>query len=145
MAVLDGRRIVPSFYLDQSLFLGSVFVIAVMNRGMGQDIVRELLMKLGSSVLHGLLRIQYKRQRFIFHFNQAHSLNCGDLVFRNDSRHIIAVVAHMADKKVPVGNILMRRIQGIRMSGSRERIIRHVEACNDLNDSWDLLRFRNID
>ena len=46
--------------------------------------------------LHRLLHIQHERQHVVFDLECAHALHRRDLVFRDDDRDLVAIVAHMA-------------------------------------------------
>ena len=145
MAVLYGGRLIPALDLDKAGLLYSLGVVALLNGGVLEYVIRAAIVELWGAVLHGLLCIQHERQLFIFHLDGANGLHRRDLIFRNDRAHIVAVVAHMPVQQIAVGDVLMSGVHRPRVARRRERDIRNVEAGEDLHHTLDLFRLAQID
>ena len=145
VAVLDGRRVIPSLDPDEARLLDGLLIVAGSGGRVLEDVVGESLMQLGRARLHGLLRVQNERQFLIFDLDGAHGLHGGDLILGDNGADIVAVIAHVLIEQMPVGNVLMRRIHRPRVAGGREREIWHVEAGQDLHDAGDLFGLADID
>ena len=102
-------------------------------------------MELRSTVLHGFLRVQNKGQLLVLDLERANTLNCGKLCLRNDHSHVIPIITYVAVQKMPVRNVLMRRVHRPRMSRSREAGIGDVKAGKDFDYAFDRLCFRLVD
>ena len=110
-----------------------------------QDIPWEIFVDTGRVGFHGLLHVEHKREFLIFDLQRAHALHGRDLILRNDDRDVVAVVAHMAVQKMPVGNVLMAGVHRPRVTGRREGDVRHVEAGQHLHNAGDGLRRGLVD
>ncbi len=96
MAMLNRGGIVPTLHFNKPRLLPGGLIVTLADIGMSQDIVGILLMDLGRPILHGLLHIQHKRKLFVRYLQRPNGLGRSHLVFRDDHRHLIAVVADMA-------------------------------------------------
>lgn len=137
MAVLHGGGIVPALHLEQSRLLYGGLIIALAHIRVLQDIVGIVLVELGCAVLHGLLHIQHEGQLLILHLQRPHALHGGHLVLRDDHRHIVAPIPHMAVEQMAVGHVLMAGIHGPRVARRGEHDVRHIEAGDDLHHARD--------
>ena len=137
MAVLHGGRIVPALHLDQSRLPDGGLIIALAHIRVLQDVVGIVLVKLGRPLLHGLLGVQHEGQHVVLHLQRPHALHGGHLVLRDDHRHIVAPVPHVAVQQMAVGHVLMARVHGPWMACRGEGDVRHVEAGDDLHHAVD--------
>ena len=63
----------------------------------------------------------------------------------DDNGNVIAPIANMLIQQKPVRHVLMRWVHRPRMSGCRERAVRHVKAGQDFDNSGDFFRRLRID
>ena len=94
---------------------------------------------------HGLLHIQDEGQLVVADLHQTGRLGGGNLIFRNDNSHIVAVEADMAGEEQAVRHILVVGIGAPGMPGGGEIVFRHVEAGEDLHHAGDLHRLLQVD
>jgi len=137
MAVLHGGGVVPALHLDKARLLDGSLIVALLHVGVLEDVVGELLMELGRTLLHSLLHVQHEGQLLIFHLQGADALHGGHLILGDDHRHIVAPIAHMAVQQVAVRHVLMAGIHGPGMARRGEGDIRHVKAGQHLHHAVD--------
>ena len=145
MTVLDGGGVVPALDFNKSRLLPGLLIVAIADAGVLDDIVRELLMNLGSAVLHGFLHIQHKGQFLILHLQGADTLGRRHLVLRDDHRHIISVITDMTVQQHAVRDVLVARVRRPGMARRREWDIGNVEAGQDPHHTGYGLRLRDVD
>ena len=144
VAVLHGRGVVPLVDADQPFLLDRLGVVAHAAGGVLQNVVGIFLVELRCAVLHGLLHVEDEGKRLIFDLDQRGSLRCGDLVLRDNSHNVIAVVADVAVEQTAVCNVLMRLLDRPRVARRGEFNIGDVKAGEDLDDAGDFLGFRDV-
>ena len=137
VAVLYGGRVVPALHLDKPGLPDGGLIVALLHVRVLQDIVGIVLVKLGRPLLHGLLGVQHEGQHVVLHLQRPHALHGGHLVLRDDHRHIVAPVPHVAVQQMAVGHVLMARVHGPWMARRGEGDVRHVEAGDDLHHAID--------
>ena len=133
MAVLHGRRIVPSLHFDQARLLDCLLVVPVPDAGMLQYIPRIFLMKPGRAFFHGLLYIQHEGILLILYLNGPKGLAGRHLVFCNDRGHIVTVETDPVRQHQAVRHVLMTFLRRPGVACGREVILRHVKASNHLD------------
>ena len=133
MAVLHGRRIVPSLHFDQARLLNGFLVVSVSDAGMLQYIPRIFLMKPGRAFFHGLLYIQHEGVLLILYLNGPKSLAGGHFVFCNNRGHIVTVEPDTVRQYQAVRHVLMAFLRRPGVACGRKIILRHVKASNHLD------------
>ena len=144
VAVLHRGRLVPALHLDEARLPNGSLIVALLHIGVLEDVVGVGLVELGSAGLHGLLHIQHEGQLLVFHLQRPDALHGGHLVFCNDHRHVVAVVADVPVQQVAVRHILMAGVHGPGVARRGERVLRHVETGQYLHHAGDLLRRRGV-
>ena len=144
VAVLHRGRLVPALHLDEARLLNGGLIVARLHIGVLEDVVGVCLVELGRAGLHGLLHIQHEGQFLVFHLQRPDALHGGHLVFCDDHRHVVAIVAHVPVQQVAVRHILMAGVHGPRVARRGERMLRHVETGQHLHHAGNLLRRRGV-
>ena len=146
MAVLHDRCLIPAFHLGQPGFLNRLFIVALPDLRMLEDIVREFLMQQRRPVLHGFLHIQHERVFLVFHPDQPQRLRGRDLILRHDGRDVVPVEPDALCQDQAVRHILMGGVGGPGMARRRVIVLFfQVEAGQDLYDPGNLLRFGRVE
>ena len=144
MAVLYGGRLIPALDLDKAGLLYSLGVVALLNGGVLEYVIRAAIVELWGAVLHGLLNVKHEGQLLVFHLQGADALIGGHLILGYNHGDVVAVVAHVAVEQKPVLNVLMPRVHAPGMAGGGKGYIRHVEAGEHLYDAGYFLRTGGI-
>ena len=144
VAVLYGGRLIPALDLDKAGLLYSLGVVALLNGGVLEYVIRAAIVELWGAVLHGLLNVKHEGQLLVFHLQGADALIGGDLILGYNHGNVVAVVAHVAVKQKPVLYVLMPRVHAPGMAGGGKGYIRHVEAGEHLYDAGYFLRTGGI-
>ena len=144
VAVLHRGRLVPALHLDEARLPNGGLIVALLHIGVLEDVVGVGLVELGSAGLHGLLHIQHEGQLLVFHLQRPDALHGGHLVFCDDHRHVVAIVADVPVQQVAVRHVLMAGVHGPGVARRGERVLRHVETGQYLHHAGDLLRRRGV-
>ena len=134
MAVLYTLGIIRLIHQNKSLFFHS-FIKAFITQGercMFQNIIRHIVMHSHGSLRHGICHIHQCRVFLIMYFHKSCCLNSCNLIFCNDSCHIIPIITHPLIQKAPVLNILVRRLHRPRMSRCTKINLWHIKTGNNL-------------
>ena len=144
VAMLHRGRLIPALHLNEARLLNGGLIVARLHIGVLEDVVGVGLVEPGSVRLHGLLHIQHEGQLLVFHLQRPDALHGGHLVFCNDHRHVVAVVADVPVQQVAVRHVLMAGVHGPGVARRGERVLRHVETGQYLHHAGDLLRRRGV-
>ena len=134
MAVLYTLGIIRLIHQNKSLFFHS-FIKAFITQGercMFQNIIRHIVMHSHGSLRHGICHIHQYRVFLIMYFHKSCCLNSCNLIFCNDSCHVISIITDPLIQKTPVLNILMRRLHRPRMPRRTKINLRHIKTGNNL-------------
>ena len=140
MAVLHHRRFIPAFHLDEARLLNRLFIVALADLCVFEDIVGELFMQQRRAVFHGFLHVQHEGIFLILHPDQAKRLRGSHLVLRHHRRDVVSVEAHAFRQDQAVCHVLVGRIRGPGMSRRREiMLFLQVETGQDLHHAGNFL------
>ena len=150
MTVRDARGVIIAFKDDEVLApifflrLAKPVLIGKALRthrhvGTHYDIVLpHLWMQRRCALRQGCRNRHYRLILLIFDLYQAGSSRGCDLILRYDRSDVVAIVMHPPRQQKPVADVLMRRLHTPRMAGSREIILRHIEAGDYLHHARHL-------
>ena len=112
VAVLHHRRLVPALHLFEARLQYGLFVVALADLGVLEDVVRVCLVQLRRAGLHGLLHVQHEGVFLVLHADQLERLGGGDLVLRHDGGDVVPPEAHALRQHQPIRHVLVGGVGG---------------------------------
>ena len=100
---------------------------------MFQNIIRHIVMHGHGSLRHGICHIHQCRVFLIMYFHKSCCLNSCNIIFCNDSCHVISIITDPLIQKTPVLNILMRRLHRPGMSRRTKINLRLIQIKSSHN------------